>query len=167
LELVITWIHQSTEENNMIIDLVDKLIERCLQLAKHHREVNRNLFSDFVDPIYSQMEEIHKNYLDSFQKYRALIKSTNEPFDANHQILDLIREEHLFSEGRRLKILELSRINVSSDFARLIWSICLCLTDTQLDIIDDHEQFWDYYRDIEDYLGNYIHMESYRQQRVF
>ena len=93
----------------MIIDLVDKLIDRCIQLVKHQKEVRRNLLKDHIDPIFDQIEIVHKGYLASFQKYRSYIKSSNHSLNLSHPIFDLILKDSLFSQSEREKLLALSR----------------------------------------------------------
>lgn len=50
----------------MILTLLDKLIDRCIQLIKHRAEAQRNVFNDFVLPMFSEFEVVHNNYLDTF-----------------------------------------------------------------------------------------------------
>lgn len=88
----------------MIVELVDKLIDRSIQLIKHHQETRRNLLEDFVNPVFSEFESVHENYLECFQKYRDIIKSSDNPRSVIHEI----EKDHLFTEGQRRKLIELS-----------------------------------------------------------
>ena len=80
----------------MIIDLVDKLLDRLIQLARYQQEVRQNLFENYVVPAYSQFEIVHNNYLETFKNYRELIKSADKTTDIKSSILDKIKEESLF-----------------------------------------------------------------------
>jgi len=90
----------------MVIDLVDKLIDRLIQLVRYKQELSRNLFTNFVEPIYLQFEAIHQQYLTSFKTYRDLLKETNTSIES---VVDKIKEDKLFNEGQRQKIYALSR----------------------------------------------------------
>jgi hypothetical protein len=64
----------------MIPDLIDKSIDRRIQLAKHKQEVNRNLYVDFADPAFAQFDSAHQDYLETFREYRPNLKDENTPF---------------------------------------------------------------------------------------
>jgi hypothetical protein len=98
----------------MIIDLFDKLISRCLQLAERREKARKNLLDDFISPIYQEFEVIHNEYIQSFRKYRELIKTSKTQLRKNSPILDLIREDLLFTSGQRTKVIELSRFSNES-----------------------------------------------------
>lgn len=128
----------------MIIDLIDKFIDRCIQLVKYNQEIHRGLFYDYVNPIFLEFESIHNNYLKSFHKYRKLIKS-GESFPS---ILDMIQEDHLFTEGERHKLLELGRMNDKPLICPFIHSIhrylmgtyepgCYCCNYRRRNLIED------------------------------
>ena len=92
----------------MIIDLVDKLIDRLIQLVKHKQELSRNLFTNFIEPIYLQFEAIHQQYLISFKGYRDFLKETNTSIES---LVDKIKEDKLFNEGKRRKIYASSKFS--------------------------------------------------------
>ncbi len=94
----------------MIIDLVDKLLDRCLELARYNQEVRINLYDNYVNPTYSQFEIVHNNYLESFKNYRELIKSSDEDTDIKSSIIDKIQEDSLFTSNLRTKLFELSKL---------------------------------------------------------
>lgn len=91
----------------MLLDLMEKLVDKGLQLAKHRREMSKQLFDDFIQPIYSDFEAVHNNYLKSFQEYRNLIISFSEPPDIDQvkSLTNKIRNDFLFSEGNRKKVI--------------------------------------------------------------
>ena len=93
----------------MIIDLVDKIIDRSIQLFNYYKDSRHNLFNNYVEPIYSNFESLHKEYLASFQKYREIVKSSKEPLNSDHPILDSIKRDILFTTDQRSKLMELSR----------------------------------------------------------
>jgi hypothetical protein len=89
------------------MDLIDKVIDLCIDLFRYKREVSRKLFDDFVEPIHSDFESIHKEYLESFHKYRDLIKSSDEPLNLDNSILDMIKRENLFTAHDRARLIAL------------------------------------------------------------
>lgn len=91
----------------MIIEIIDKLIDRCLQLVKHHEEQNQQLYSEFVAPALSDLEELHKNYMESFSSYRELLQSTDVVLNSAHPIFEQIKKDSLFSAELRTKAIVL------------------------------------------------------------
>jgi len=85
----------------VIIDLVDKLIDRCIQLIKSEQERRKDLFENSIKPIFEQFEIVHKEYLQSFKRYRDLLKNPDEDLQ---QIIDVIETDNLFSEDQRAKL---------------------------------------------------------------
>ncbi len=91
----------------MVIDILDKLIDRLIQLIKHKEESDKKLFENFISPIYSDFEAIHKNYLDNFKKYRESLLSTNDSIELNHPVLDMMKTDSYFTAGQRKKVWKL------------------------------------------------------------
>lgn len=52
--------------DQMIAALIDKLIDRLIQLVKYQKEVQRTFFGEFVTPSYNLFEEMQSEYLDYF-----------------------------------------------------------------------------------------------------
>ncbi|KAF5419947.1 MAG: hypothetical protein C5S44_09740 [Candidatus Methanocomedens sp.] len=118
----------------MIIELVDKLLDRCIQLIKHSQEIRRNLLDDFVDPVFSEFESVHKNYLESFQKYRDIIKSSDNTISVARQI----EEDHLFTEGQRGKLIELSNFSEEPVVGSFVTAIRSYLIGKEENIVGDY-----------------------------
>lgn len=91
----------------MIIEIIDKLIDRCLQLVKQHNEQNQQLYSEFVAPALSDLEELHKNYMESFRAYRDLLESSDVMLDSAHPIFEQVKKDSLFSAELRTKAIVL------------------------------------------------------------
>jgi hypothetical protein len=108
----------------MLLDLVDKLIDRCIALVKHQQEVQRNLLSDYLEPIYKELEIVHRSYLESFLKYRDIIKSSEQCFEPKHEIFDIIREDSLFSQGDREKLWTLAEFSKAPMTGGFITAVC-------------------------------------------
>lgn len=88
----------------MIVDIIDKLIDRCIQLVRHKEEVHRRLFDDFVHPIHLDFEAVHQDYLETFRKYREMVKAPEPPLNGNHPVLDALAEDAVFNARLRMRI---------------------------------------------------------------
>lgn len=93
----------------MIIDLLEKLIDRLIQLAKYKQELSQEFFSNFVEPTYLEFEAIHQKYLSSFKEYRKLLKDESNSIK---YLIDRIKEDQLFGDGQRQKLHALSISNI-------------------------------------------------------
>lgn len=62
-----------------MIDIILKLIDRCISLIKQKEEVDRSLFIDFVKPIQDDFDRVHGNYMNSFKKYRDIMVTIEHP----------------------------------------------------------------------------------------
>jgi hypothetical protein len=91
----------------MIVDLVDRLVDRIIQLFQHHKAVKRATLTEYLEPAYGAFEAVHGTYLESFERYRSRIKSEPDLLQAASPLLDDIRKENLFSAHTRAKVLEL------------------------------------------------------------
>lgn len=88
----------------MIVDLVDKLADRLIQLWNYREEVDRHLFENFITPIHANFEDVHQEYVDSFRGYRQMLKTSTDPFDDNHPVLDALEEDATFNSKLRMRI---------------------------------------------------------------
>ena len=88
----------------MIVELVDKLADRLIQLWNYREEVDRHLFENFITPIHADFEILHQEYLDSFKGYRRMVKTSADPFNENHPVLDVLEEDATFNGKLRLRI---------------------------------------------------------------
>lgn len=91
----------------MIIDLVDKLLDRLIELAKFGKQVQKERFQSLVQEALVEFETIHSNYLQSFRSYRTRLADGGESVPA---IIEAIREECLFTEHQRAKLREWSML---------------------------------------------------------
>lgn len=87
----------------MILDLVLKLLEQCIQLLKMKREARAAFFKEAIDPLYHDFETLHADYIASFREYRAEISNARS-LSVDHTVLDSIRRDHLFSQNLRARL---------------------------------------------------------------
>lgn len=112
----------------MIVDLIDKLIDRVIELVKEHKQVQRSMFDNFVEPIYSLLESVHEEYLKCFRAYRATIESAPTFTTVVDGLCSTIKQDNLFTEHNRAKLRTLTEIqddvtdnNVLRQFVGGVW----------------------------------------------
>jgi hypothetical protein len=64
-------------KDTVLIDLVGKLVNGCIELVEQRKESDHKLYEDFVEPALADFEKVHQNYLETFQSYRGC--STSKP----------------------------------------------------------------------------------------
>jgi hypothetical protein len=107
----------------MLLDLVDKLLDRCIQLAKRKEEEHRALFEDFVEPAYATFEAVHNDYLETFRVYRRMLADGSVRLTKDHPIFDKLREDSLFSQGKRAKLEVLQPLQTHPEMGAFITAI--------------------------------------------
>ena len=124
-----------------MLDLILKLIDRCIELAKRREETSKARYAQLVAPIFDSFEVVHTDYLDSFKRYRDLIKGTELPLNLAHPILDEISTDTLFSESIRVKLNELADSESEAWLKGLISAIHDYLECAALEPINPREKF--------------------------
>jgi hypothetical protein len=88
-----------------VIDLLLKLVDRLIDLAKRHEEVNRAFFVNFIQPAFQTFEIVHGDYIDSMVRYTARLADKTLKMDLNHPVfadieLDALKTDHLRTKLR-------------------------------------------------------------------
>jgi hypothetical protein len=91
----------------MIIDLVDKLVDRVIQLLTYRKQMRAELLETYVTPVFAEFEQVHSAYLESFSRYRDLIRSTQEP-NWIQLLQATLEKDNLFSANCRSKVMRLA-----------------------------------------------------------
>ena len=127
-----------------MFDLVFSLIDRVIQLVEHRQKVQQDMFKTFVEPIFSDFELVNKQYLDSFNKYKEMIRSSNN-LDNDHPIFNVVEEEILMASAQRTKLEELAKFSDDPVFGEFIESIHQYLTGSiELgEVLVGYEQVYD------------------------
>jgi hypothetical protein len=79
-------------------------IDRLISLLLRREAVNRATFNDTLAPAMASIDEVHKNYLESFARYRQGLKDASVHLDSSHPLFDSIKEDNLQSEHLRSKV---------------------------------------------------------------
>ncbi len=75
-----------------------KLLKDCI---KDRKLKNKNAFTEYLEPAYTEINLVHKNYLESFLKYELLIEKIELPFDMNHPVFSEIENDSILSSDMR------------------------------------------------------------------
>lgn len=87
----------------MIIGLVDKLLDRVIQLFTYEKKKRSELLQNYVTPVFLEFENVHKAYLESFLRYRELIKTSQNPHWIN-ELKGTLEKDNLFTADSRSKL---------------------------------------------------------------
>lgn len=87
-----------------MLDLVLRLLDRLIELAKRKEEVNRAAFSNFVQPLFQAFEAVHGDYVDSLVGYRRRFDDLSLKMDIDHPVFEDIHLQSLKSEHLRIKL---------------------------------------------------------------
>lgn len=116
----------------MLLELVDKLVDRLVELATYRKKARRELLDDHVAPVFEAFEAIHREYLASFEKYRETLRSSVSPLESGHPLLDAIRKDNLFTEHGRMKIMQLGQAVDDPEVGPFVAAVRDYLVDTRV-----------------------------------
>jgi hypothetical protein len=91
----------------MLIDLVDKLVDRVIQLLTYQQKIRATLLETYVTPVFMEFEKVHSAYLESFSNNRDFILSSEE--SSWIKLLQTkLEKDNLFSADCRSKVIRLA-----------------------------------------------------------
>ncbi|MBC8030952.1 MAG: hypothetical protein H7Z16_12640 [Pyrinomonadaceae bacterium] len=108
----------------MIVDLIDKLLDRCIQFVERGEKIQRELYSDFLAPALEVFEKVHRNYIDTFVSYRRTLESSRELMDEHHSIFNTIADDSSLTGDMRSKIVALRSFEDNPIFGRFVRRMC-------------------------------------------
>lgn len=112
----------------MLLDLIDKIIDRCIQLVEKREKADLELYSDILAPALEDFEHLYKDYVKTFMEYRRYIESSYEPTNRHHPIFDQIYEDSVLSADMRSRIFALRSFAGDPVFGRFIRRMCIFIT---------------------------------------
>lgn len=80
------------------------LLDRLATLPVTSQTTQFDLFRYFMKPLYSTFEQLHNDYLDSFNRYWMTITETELPLNEDHPIFNEIRVDSVFSRHLRSRL---------------------------------------------------------------
>jgi hypothetical protein len=123
-----------------MLDLFLRLIDRCIELAKRKEEKNKRFYAEFIAPAFADFEAVHKNYMESFMKYREMLLDEQFTLNSQHPVVNLVMSDSLFSDNIRSKVSDLSRMELHRSVYLFLFAIfeymqCI-INDSYLDATD-------------------------------
>jgi hypothetical protein len=118
----------------MLIDLLDKLIDRCIQLAQRREKQDRDLYSELLSPALDEFERIHKNYIDTFVAYKAMLNGKDNALTQDHPIFNKLVEDSQSSFDLRAKVMALREYTTDPILGRFIHRMCNYIMGQQIGI---------------------------------
>jgi len=91
-----------------MLDLFIKLIEKLVELAKEKKRLKRSLHDDYVLPLMQQFENVHQEYITSFQEYREIIVAESPNFSKTNGVFAKLKSDMIFSHSSRKKLMAMS-----------------------------------------------------------
>lgn len=154
-----------------MIDLIVKLIDRFIQLAKQRKEQNRSLFSDFVQPMLKTFKEVHKDYLKSFDEYRRIIEEADSIEQAIKKTSIQIDRDALFSSINREDLWSMRRLHDNDALSDLLDSIFYYLDYVVLDmyeieIVPTNKIRYGFWRNIQAIASDDARRNNWREEAI-
>lgn len=106
----------------MIIDLVDKLADRVIQLLMVRKQQRAALLESYVSPVFAEFEAVHSAYLESFSRYRQTIQDSSDQHWL-HTLLSTLDRDNLFSANSRSKVIRLAQAEQDESLGTFISEI--------------------------------------------
>jgi hypothetical protein len=93
---------------HMLTAAITALLDRLIQLKKEGDSHTRNLFKEFVEPIWIDFTRVHETYLANFREYHELLNSSElEPSDS-HPVFAAIRRDAAFTLADRKYLIQIT-----------------------------------------------------------
>ncbi len=106
----------------MIIDLVDKLADRIIQLLTYRKQQRADLLEKYVSPVFAEFEGVHAAYLESFSRYREVIQNSSDN-QWLQTLLSTLDCDNLFTASARSKVIRLAQAEQDESLGTFISEI--------------------------------------------
>lgn len=111
-----------------MIELLLRLIDKLIQLEDYENEKLNRVFATLVEPLYNDLAEVHRNYLEMFSGAEKILRDGNDTLrgvDALALAIQNLAWQRLELATVRLKIHaiaeEVNRTNSPVDHQSLFW----------------------------------------------
>jgi len=84
------------------IELVDRLIDRVIQLVNYKKAHDRAFLDNHITPTFEAVSALHEAYLASFKDYLAVVDTCTESLQS---LIDRVETEKIFEDHARQRIL--------------------------------------------------------------
>jgi hypothetical protein len=93
-----------------MLNLIQSLIDRCIQLVEHRNKRRQTFFSECVEPVMKTFDEVHASYLKTFTEAREAIVSDPNWLKRPDAFFDSIYADSLLSQSQRAQLLHATKI---------------------------------------------------------
>jgi hypothetical protein len=99
----------------MITEILDKIVDRLIQLTKERETRTRRYFLEHIESIFNDMDKIHADYLNTFARISEMLSSPS--IDGSHwlRVLNEIRRAALPFQNIRDKVRVAVAVILQSD----------------------------------------------------
>lgn len=111
-----------------MLEVIAIVADRLVSLLKAGQERDRRLHADFFVDFASDMEILHKNYLETFAGYREALQRSEMPLSAEHPLIELIERDVVFTEQIRAKVRSLAAYENDPVFGPMAKSAAIYLS---------------------------------------
>jgi hypothetical protein len=101
----------------MLMNVLDQLVDACLQFGRQPPEQQPPAFSGLVEPVYQLFQKVHEQYLENFKEYRALLNAPGTFAAKAEALCARLATDHRFSADQEAKVIlfmEVSRQQITS-----------------------------------------------------
>jgi hypothetical protein len=89
----------------MLLDLLEQLLDACLQFGRQGQEQHRPALDDFVEPIYQLFQKVHEQYLENFKEYRATLAAPGAFSAKAEDLCARLSADNRFSADQEAKVI--------------------------------------------------------------
>jgi hypothetical protein len=123
-----------------MLDLILKLVDRCIQLLKERKQAKRELVDNYLSPILKDFDEVHDKYLETFRGYRELVSDPQRFPTTKHEVFDCINRDIVFTSGDRTRIWDLVNMEMPPELSGFIIAVHSYLFDGETILRDQMEE---------------------------
>ena len=101
----------------MLLNLLEQLLDGCVQFGRQRQEKCRPSFTDSVEPVYQLCQQLHEQYLANFREYRAKLTQTGAFTGNVEELCGRLTKDNRFSAEQQAKVIpfmEMSRRQLTS-----------------------------------------------------
>jgi hypothetical protein len=110
------------EERAMIGDVTSGtrlIFEYVTKRGDKSQQSRKDFFNNFVEPVYRQLDAVHRGYMEAFQSYREIIAAADGPFGRDHPVFAQMEKDWALSNADRAQMMGLSEyLDIRSGSAR-------------------------------------------------
>jgi hypothetical protein len=105
----------------MMVDLIDKLIDRIIQLVNHRKERGQKVVTDILEPLLDSFNEVHESYMNTFKQLHTSLQSSSSVIADRERIFNQLYVESIFNWDKRSSLYNaISKANIDDNIHTLL-----------------------------------------------